>query len=685
MSKETFDPTRYNPSNNEAFASVLAKHLSRRGFIKRGSGFAALTAFTSLGITACGSDSSDSSTSSNSDLTSPEIETPTSSVSLGFESVPGSKIDAAVIPEGYRAQVLAPWGTPLNSQAAPWKDDGTNTATDQLNSVGQHHDGMHFFPLGDATDDGLLCINHEYLDTDALHPETGRQSLDDVRKEVYAHGVTVVRIKKDSQGVWSVVEDDAHNRRITADSLHTMAGPLSGSDLLVTKFTPDGTKARGTINNCGNGYTPWGTYITCEENWPGYFVDTGSMSEANTRLGISTSGTRYGWEEFAGMDGELEDEFARFDITASGATAAQDYRNEANAFGYLVEIDPYSAQSLPVKRTAMGRIRHENCTFGKLEAGKPLTFYTGHDSRFEYLYKYVSDTNWDEADALDANSTAERLAIGSKYLDQGTLYVAKFSEDGVGTWLPLTLDATTADGGTLADHFANLEAIILNTPGAADLVGATPMDRPEWCTVDPITGTVYLTLTNNTNRTEANPANPRLDNAFGHIIRWDEGDSVTDFTWDIFLFGAPDDGDADTNRSGLTDLNQFASPDGLAFDGRGILWVQTDNGASEVTEDTNDQMLAIVPSKLVDENNNPQVVDASNQAELKRFFVGPNGCEVTGVALSPDYKAIFANIQHPDNWPYSDDAAEQTPAGMQIRPRAATIVFSKLDGGEVGV
>ncbi|POF60831.1 dTDP-glucose 4,6-dehydratase, partial [Vibrio vulnificus] len=300
---------------------------------------------------------------------------------------------------------------------------------------------------------------------------------------------------------------------------------------------------------------------------------------------------------------------------------------------------------------------------------------------FEYLYKFESKALWD---ANDANPS-HRLATGDKYMDEGTLYVARFNEDGSGSWLPLTLSSVTTSGGTLADHFSTLADIILNTAGAADLVGATPMDRPEWCTVDPFTGTVYLTLTNNSKRTEANPANPRLNNKFGHVIRWDEGASATEFSWDIFVFGSPANGDAETNRSGLTDLNQFASPDGLAFDGRGILWIQTDNGAGEVTSYTNDQMLAVVPSRMVDETGAQTQVNASNQAQLKRFFVGPNGCEVTGFAISPDYKSLFVNIQHPGNWPYSDNAAEETPAGMTVRPRAATVVIRREDGGEIAL
>jgi secreted PhoX family phosphatase len=439
------------------------------------------------------------------------------------------------------------------------------------------------------------------------------------------------------------------------------------------------------LNNCGNGSTPWGTYLTCEENWPGYFVaDEATMTEDQKRIGISslTSG-RYNWHDQAGSADEVQGEFSRFNLTPTGANALEDYRNEANGYGYIVEIDPYNPDSTAVKRTALGRFRHEGCAYGKLEAGKPIVFYSGHDSRFEYLYKFESTAMWDPADA----DRTDRLAVGAKYMDSGTLYVARFDDDGKGMWLPLVLTTPSADGSeTLANSFSSQADIILNTAGAADIVGATPMDRPEWTAVDPVTGTVYLTLTNNTQRTDTtNPANPRLNNAFGHIIRWDEVEGSNEFDWDIFVFGSPEDADAETNLSGLDEFNQFASPDGMAFDARGIMWVQTDNGADEVTSYTNDQMLAVVPSKLVDADGNQEVLSAGNQAELRRFFVGPNNCEVTGLSLTPDQKNFFVNIQHPGNWPYNTNAAEETPAGTSVRPRASTVVIMKDDNGEIGV
>lgn len=369
MSKATFDPTLYNKSNNEPFNQVLDKHLSRRNFVKSGLGLGAMTAFAGMGLVGCGSDNSPAPTPID---PVPPLPPTQSSAKLSFTSVAGSRLDAVVVPEGYSAQVLAPWGTPLNAKAAPWKADGSNTADDQANSVGMHHDGMHFFPLNDAGDDGLLCINHEYIDEIALHPNgptvdetTGlRTIIDEIRKEINAHGVSVVRIKL-VNNQWEVVYNDSHNRRFTGATVMDIAGPLAYSPLLETRYSPDGSQARGTLNNCGNGYTPWGTYLTCEENWPGYFANRGTLAADQARIGISKSSTRYGWDDLAGHAEERLDEFARFDVTPKGNSAQDDYRNEANGHGYIVEIDPYNPSSRAIKRTALGRFRHEGCTFGK--------------------------------------------------------------------------------------------------------------------------------------------------------------------------------------------------------------------------------------------------------------------------------------------------------------------------------
>ncbi|CAK9891004.1 MULTISPECIES: PhoX family protein [Pseudomonas] len=682
MSRDTGDNLNRNQSGNLPMDSVLESYLSRRSVVRGGLG-AAIAMIAGTGLTGC-FDSSDS------DDDEPVVEPPTPpKLKLGFTSIPGSRTDACVVAAGYTAYVLAPWGTPLNTSANPWKADGSNTSADQANSVGMHHDGMHFFPINGSSEDGLLAINHEYIDADALHPNgptsdsSGKRPVEEVRKEINAHGAGVIRLKKVS-GRWQVVDNDPLNRRFTTATVMNIAGPLRGSEHVKTRFSKNGTQARGTNNNCGNGYTPWGTYLTCEENWPGIFVNTSTTLPADQkRIGVSTKAGNYKWESVAGDPSEVDGEFSRFNVTPSGASASDDFRNEASTYGYIVEIDPYTANTLAVKRTALGRFRHEGCCPGLPVVGKPLVWYMGDDSNNEYLYKFVSTALWQAADA----NPADRLATGNKYMDQGKLYVARFNADGSGVWLLLDVNTPTSSGKTLGSLYGDLPGIILNTRGAADALGATPMDRPEWTTVNPLNGDVYLTLTNNSARTAAkvDAANPRGPNRHGHIIRWHDSDDQLSFSWDIFVFGANAAGTADINRSGLTELNQFASPDGMSFDSRGILWFQTDNGEKTLTDYTNDQMLAVIPTDLVDAAGKQVPVNAKNQVDLRRFFVGPNGCEVTGIAFTPDNKSIFVNIQHPDNWPSTDVATAVTPAGTKVRPRASTVVIQRADGGEIGV
>ncbi|MCO8166081.1 PhoX family phosphatase [Pseudomonas sp. 21LCFQ02] len=684
MSRDTGDNLNRNPSVNEPMGSVIDTYLSRRSVVRGGLG-AAIALIAGTGLTGCfdsgGGSSSDDAPTTPTNPVTPTPEVP--KLKLGFNSIPGSRTDACVVAAGYVAHVLAPWGTPFNSTANAWKNDGTNTSTDQANSAGMHHDGIHYFPINGSSTDGIIAINYEYIDENALHPNgpttvAGKRPVEEVRKEINAHGAGVMHVRR-VDGRWQIVDNDPLNRRFTTASVMNLSGPLKGTDHVKTKFSPDGTRTRGTNNNCGNGYTPWGTYLTCEENWPGIFVNKGTVPADQRRIGVATGETNYQWETAAGDSSEVNDEFRRFNITPTGASATADYRNEASTYGYIVEIDPYTNTSVPVKRTALGRFRHEGCWPGLLTEGKPVVFYMGDDSQNEYLYKFVSTALWSAADA----NPSDRLATGAKYMDSGKLYVARFNADGTGTWLLLDTTSATTDGSTLGAKFTDLPGIILNTRGAADAVGATPMDRPEWTAVNPVNGDVYLTLTNNSSRTTANAANPRVPNRHGHVIRWHDADNQTSFTWDIFVYGANASGTADLNRSGLTELNQFASPDGMTFDSRGILWIQTDNGESTITSYTNDQMLAVIPSNMVDAAGKQVPVNASNQADLRRFFVGPNGSEVTGVTFTPDNKSMFINIQHPGNWPSTQVATDVTVG--KVRPRASTVVIQRADGGELGV
>lgn len=303
MSRDTGDNLDRNHSGNMPMANVMDAYLSRRS-VMRGSLGAAIAMIAGTGLTGCfdggGSDHDDPVTEppvTEPPVTEPEVP----KLALGFQSIPGSRTDACVVAAGYSAYVLAPWGTPLNSNANPWKPDGSNTSTDQANAMGMHHDGMHFFPINGSSEDGLLAINFEYIDTAALHPAgpttdvNGKRPVEEVRKEINAHGAGVVRLQKIS-GRWQVVDNDPLNRRFTTASRMEITGPLRGTDHVKTKYSTAGTHCRGTNNNCGNGYTPWGTYLTCEENWPGIFVNKGTRPEDQRRIGVGTSSGQYKWE-----------------------------------------------------------------------------------------------------------------------------------------------------------------------------------------------------------------------------------------------------------------------------------------------------------------------------------------------------------------------------------------------------
>lgn len=483
-----------------------------------------------------------------------------------------------------------------------------------------------------------------------------------MRKEVAAHGVTVAHIKRDANGEFQLVSDSPLNRRITAATPMELAGAARGHAKLVTKYSTDGTRTRGTLNNCGNGFTPWGTYLTAEENWAGYFKNAdASQPREHKRYGVPSKNGRYSWE----TADNAADEYVRFDATQYGADARQDYRNEPNTFGWIVEIDPFNPDSTPQKRTALGRFGHECIAFAPVVEGQPVVVYSGDDSTFEYIYKFVSAKPY------------YRATAGGHLLNEGTLYVAKFNDDGSGDWLPLDVtDSGFMAKATLAGvSFDSQADLLINTRLAADIAGATKMDRPEWVTTHPQTGEVYFTLTNNTKRTAAqvDGANPRANNASGHIIRWREQTvaQAVKFNWDIFLLA----GDVGTVTPGtsltLTADNHLASPDGLKFDANGLLWIETDMSGSQQSDGPygNNQML---------------VADATTRA-MKRFLVGPVDCEVTGITFTPDMKTMFINIQHPGDRSTPTELTSHWPANDGVsRPRSSTVIIERIDGGVIG-
>ena len=661
---------------------------------------------------------------------------------IGFESVPAntralnaslggsatSVVDKVTVPAGYTAKVFAAWGDPVMRGGAAFRGDATETAADQTKQFGMHADGMHFFPFpgasgAAASDRGVLCVNNEYSHEEILFPDgqVNGYNIAKTRKSQAAHGVSIAEARR-VNGKWSVVKNSIFGRRITANTKCRVSGPAAGHALMksneyvigdngsvATGKQLDGFTAYGTINNCGNGITPWGTFLTCEENWNGNFGSNAALPATSTeagklynRYGVSSTGFGYRWHTTD----------PRFDLSANP--------NETNLFGWIVEIDPYDPRSLPVKRTALGRIKHESAQY-VVDAQNNVAIYTGDDERNEYIYKFVCAGKFNP----------KNRAANRNLLDSGTLYVARFDSSLQGEWLALEPGTIGVDGVALRDNpnFAGandadvLAKILIKTRMAADAVGATMMDRPEWTGARPrINGfdevEVYCTLTNNTRRgSSATPssnaidgstrggsarpavdaANPRADNVYGHIIRWREANKSvlsTTFSWDLFVQA----GDVATTKAAkptndykgnIVDAPNgsadYGAPDGLWFDYFGRLWVQTD----QVGDGSGD---------FVNIGGNMMVCADPNTGVTRRFMTAPNQCEVTGVTMTPDGKTMFVGIQHPgedataanptefSNWPQNQftvesDGVTPLPAG---RPRSSVVVITKDDGGIIG-
>jgi secreted PhoX family phosphatase len=494
-------------------------------------------------------------------------------------------------------------------------------------------------------------MNHEYADDGLLHVGGfAGWSAEKVAKSQAAHGVSVTEIAW-RENRWEAVRPSPHARRFTASTPFAIGGPAAGHALMKTAADPAGVLALGTFNNCASGMTPWGTYLSGEENFANYFDAGEQPTPHERRWGLRKSGAGYRWHE--------HDE--RFDAVR--------HPNEPNRFGWIVEIDPFDPQSVPVKRTALGRAAHEGAWVALTRDGRAVV-YSGEDARFEYIYKFVSRDPVRPGGAK-ANATL---------LDHGTLHVARFEADGRGRWLPMV-----AGQGALA-AFADAGEVVIRSRQASDALGATKMDRPEWLAIDTRSRWIYCTLTNNTNRGQpgqpgVDAANPRANNAMGHIIRWREDgdfDGAT-FEWNhLVLAGDPANERADAKGNVKGDA--FACPDGIAFDARGVLWVQTDMGPTVMNK-----------GEMARLGNNQMLACDVASGEMRRFLVGPVNCEVTGVTWTPDGRTMFVNIQHPGETPSErSDAAEPRkfsnwpdyrPDG---RPRSATVVIRKDDGGVIG-
>jgi len=578
---------------------------------------------------------------------------PATSKLIGFSAVRASTADTFIVPEGYSAHPLISWGDPILRGAPAFDQSGTQNAAAQAAQFGDNTDGMSLFPLSE--DRALLAVNNEYTNYQLLFAHKGdAMTADDVRKSQAAHGVSVFEVKQNADGTWDYLNDSAYNRRITAYTEMELTGPAAGHDLVKTKADPTGTKVLGTFNNCANGQTPWGTYLTCEENFNGYFSSSDAdikLTAQQKRYGIKAKDRGYQWAKF--------DE--RFDLAKES--------QEANRHGWVVEIDPFDPTSTPKKRSALGRFKHENAALTINKDGQ-VVVYLGDDERGEHLYKFVSK------DRYNAND----MKANRNLLEDGTLYVARFNAaegelKGKGEWVELTHGK---NGLTKENGFEDQAAVMIFAREAATQVGATTMDRPEWVAVHPNNKTVFCTLTNNKHRgkKDGQPVggpNPRINNKYGQIVRWwpaNEDHAAAEFDWDLMVIaGNPDvhSGNLYAGSSNISNENMFNSPDGLGFDDAGRLWILTDGKYSNKDDFAgmgNNQMLCADPES----------------GEIRRFATGPIACEITGLTFSPDQRTMFVGVQHPGE----KGKPSHFPAGGDSKPRSTIMVVRRNDGGIIG-
>ena len=564
---------------------------------------------------------------------------------FGFDAVPASAEDTISVPKGFSWHSVVKWGDPLWSKGANFDQATRGTAESQALAFGDNNDGMSLFAHDGKS---ILAVNNEYTNRSIMYGERATklpENAGDADKGKAAHGVSVMEVKQ-TGGKWAVVKDSAYNRRITAETPMELTGPAAGHDLLKTAADPSGAKSLGTWNNCGNGRTPWGTYLACEENFNGYFSSSDKEFEIPAELkryGIKHKDWGYAWGKY--------DE--RFDISKNP--------NEPNRAGYIVEIDPLDPKSTPKKRTALGRFKHENAEVVIAGNGK-VVVYMGDDERGEFLYRFVSEGTYSVGGSTD------------DLLNKGKLYAAKFNNDGTGEWLELSPEKT---------GLASMADICIHTRQAASAVKATTMDRPEWVASHPKKAEVYCALTNNKNRgkrpnkggdpTPVGGPNPREANKYGQIVRWRPANAdhtATAFTWDLYvLAGNPVVHARPDLKAGSKNVNAgnfFNSPDGIAFDNNGLLWIQTDGKYSNKGD-------------FEGMGNNQMLVGDPETGEIRRFLVGPKECEVTGITFSADRRTLFVGIQHP-----GEKGDSHFPDGGETVPRSCVVAITRDDGAIIG-
>lgn len=593
----------------------------------------------------------------------------------GFTELKRRRDAADHWPEGYDRQILIRWGDPIFPDA-PAFDPAAQSGGAAERQFGYNNDYTAFLPLplgSQSNDSGLLVVSHEYaspyLMVAGVTDENYRDKLtdDEIRAMMGATGLSVLELRK-SGTAWEVVTGSRYNRRVHMSSAFALSGPAAGDDRLKTAADPSGTRVLGTISNCNGGVTPWGTVLSGEEG--GMDVFGGDY----TVLANQALVERQGWDE------DENDEYA-----AARIEPRFDYGREPNEwlrFDWVVEIDPFDPDAMPVKRTALGRFTHEGAQTAVAPDGR-VVVYMGDDDDFEYLYRFVTRDPWNP----------DNRAANRDLLDHGTLSVARFAEDGSVTWVPLVAGEGPL---TAAAGFASQADVVLNTRAAADLVGATPMDAPEGFVPHPQTGKLYVAMTENEDRLPAgegdpgeqvNVANPRGPNDHGHILELvppgapDAPDHAADtFTWGVFvLCGDPKDDEVGAAMHPATSENGwFTDPDNMAVDPQGRLWVCTDGPPPE----------GIADALYVMQTEGPE------RALPKLIYIPPVGAEVCSPAFTPDGRNVFLSVQHPGELRLEDneDATSVADAGTAwpdfaagTPPRPSVVVLTRRDGGPAGV
>lgn len=553
------------------------------------------------------------------------------------------------VAEGYRAEVLIRWGDPVLPGSGPF-DPLRQTAAFQAGSFGYNNDFLGFVLFPGQDHRAMLLVNHEFTQSTLMFPsspEAKDLSKEQVDIEIAAQGASLVELEKQS-GRWKVCRNSVLNRRITPWTPMRLDGPAAGSARLQTPYSKSGCATSGTYANCGGGLTPWGTVLSAEENVHFYFYgspDAGVEAENHRRLGIPfTADPRFHWGRF----------YERWNLDKNP--------REPLHVGWIVEIDPFDPNAIPVKHTALGRFKHEACSL-QLNRDNRLVAYMGDDQYFEYVYRYVSAGRYQPGD-LENN----RLL-----LSEGVLSVAEFKDDGTLIWHPLEYG-----WGPLIETngFRSQADVLIDTRKAADLVGATPMDRPEDIEVNPVSGEVFVILTKNPKRgaDQVNRANPRAENTAGHIVTLkapDNDHTLSEFHWDIFLLAGDPDESSKASRysAGLSREGWFLNPDNCTFDREGRLWIATDGNQGS------------------GETDGVWACDTkgSGRAITRRFIRLPFGAEATGPCFSPDNRTFFLSVQHPADGSSFDNPSTRWPDFRpDLPPRPAVIAVYRDEPGLIG-